>query len=175
LKSVKKVIEKHDDFRKHVQLWFQGGLNQSHWKTIKNLGLKEYVTDFGYLEHHNAVGNVMKADVLFLTLGERRHIDAVTPGKVFEYMGSKKPILAYIPEGVTRSLLVKYGAASCVGITDVDAGADAILKLFDQWKTNSMPGGSDEFIQTFDRLKLTEQLSSILDDMTEEIKAEADK
>jgi len=175
LKSVKKVMEEHDDFSKHVQLWFQGGLNQSHRKTINDLGLREFVTDFGYLEHHNAVGNVMKADVLFLTLGERRHIDAVTPGKVFEYMGSKKPILAYIPEGVTRSLLDKYGAASCVSITDVDGGADAILKFYEMWKTNSLPSGSDEFIQSFDRLNLTEQLSAILDRITEEIKPEADK
>jgi len=169
LKSVKKVIEKHDDFSKHVQLWFQGGLNQSHWKTINDLGLRGCVTDFGYLEHHNAVANVMKADVLFLTLGDRKHIEAVTPGKVFEYMGSLKPILAYIPTGVTHSLLNKYGAASCVGITDVDAGADAILKLYEQWKTNNLPTGSFEFIQSFDRLNLTEQLSGVLDRVTEEI------
>lgn len=168
LKSVKKVMDTNSDFQNHIQLKFQGGLNDNHWKTIEKLGLTPYVTDLGYLGHQKAVHNVVSADVLFLTLGERKHIDAVTPGKVFEYMGSLKPILGFIPKGVTRTLLDNYGASRCVDITDSDSGADAIEAFYDEWKKGELPIGNQNFVQSFERLFLTEQLATILSKLTEE-------
>jgi glycosyltransferase involved in cell wall biosynthesis len=175
LKSVRKVIETNEEFRRCVRLQFQGGLGKSHWKTINEMGLARYIVDFGYLGHQKAVQNVRNSDVLWLTLGQRKHINAVTPGKVFEYMGSRKPILAYIPDGVTRSLLNSYGASRCVGITDVDAGAAAIEEYFEQWKKGKLPTGNVEFVQQFERSNLTKQLAGILSRLTEENRTIADK
>jgi len=175
LKSVKKVMDINSDFQNHIQLKFQGGLNESHWKTIERLGLTPYVTDLGYLGHQEAVQNVVSADILLLTLGKRKHIDSVTPGKVFEYMGSLKPILGFIPNGVTRTLLDNYGASRCVDITDIDSGADAIEAYYDEWKKGELPGGNQNFVQSFERSYLTEQLAAILSMLTEENRPEADK
>ena len=168
LQAVKKVMDRNPDFREHIQLCFQGGLNEQQWETINDLGLSDIIFDFGYIEHQEAVQNVVNSDVLFLTLGDRKNISAVTPGKVFEYMGSLKPILAFIPDGITRSLLNDYGAALSVGIKDVEAGADAIEKFFNAWKQNNLPKGDPEFAKLFERSYLTEQLSEILDGLTKE-------
>ena len=175
LKSVKKVMDINSDFKNHIQLKFQGGLNDNHWKTIEKLGLTKYVADLGYLGHQEAVQNVVNADVLWLTLGERKYNDAVTPGKVFEYMGSLKPILAFIPDGETRTLLDNYGASRYVDITDSDSGAEAIETFYDQWKKGELPVGNQNFVQSFERAYLTEQLAAILSKLTEENRAEADK
>lgn len=168
LQSIKKVRSRNPDFNDKVQVQFQGGLNQQNWKTINRLKLSDKVADFGYLKHQDAVQNVVNADLLFLTLGKRKYIDAVTPGKVFEYMGSLKPIIAFIPAGVTRSLLDEYGAAISVGIQDVDAGADAIEDFFEKWKRGELPKGNPGFVKQFERLYTTEVLSDILVELTEE-------
>ena len=168
LQAVKKVMDRNFEFRDQIQLRFQGGLNELQWETINELGLSDVIFDFGYLKHQEAVHNVVRADVLFLTLGDRKHISAVTPGKVFEYMGSLKPILAFIPDGITRSLLNEYSAALTVGIKDVDAGADAIEMFYKAWKVNDLPKGDPEFAKSFERSQLTEQLSEILNRLTEE-------
>lgn len=174
LKAVKKVRQRNTDFHEHIQLNFQGGLNELQWKTINALGLTDIVMDFGYLEHQQTVQNVVNADILFLTLGDRKNISAVTPGKVFEYMGSLKPILAFIPDGITRTLLDDYGAAQTVGIKDVDAGADAIETFYKAWQQNNLPKGNAEFVKSFERSYLTGQLSEILDGLTEEVTKKAD-
>ena len=171
LQSVCRVIERNSEFREKIQIQFQGGLDQSHWKTINQMGLTDIVIDFGYLKHQDAVQNLVNSDLLFLTLGNRKHISAVTPGKVFEYMGSLKPILAFIPDGVTRSLLEEYGAAAVVGIKDVDAGADAIEDFFEKWKSGGLPGGDPGFVKQFERAHTAGVLSHILEGLTEEEKA----
>jgi glycosyltransferase involved in cell wall biosynthesis len=175
LQAVKQVLERNPEIKEHIQLQFQGGLNESHWKTINRLGLSKYVLDFGYLRHQEAVQNVINADILFLTLGDRKYNSAVTPGKVFEYMGSLKPILAFIPEGITRSLLNNYGAAVSVGIKDVNAGANAVEEFYTKWKQQKLPQGDPDFVKTFERSNLTAQLSGILEVMTEENVSKADK
>lgn len=173
LQSVRTVMKRNSAFREKIQLQFQGGLGQSHWKTINQMGLTDVVIDFGYLKHQDAVQNLVNSDLLFLTLGDRKHISAVTPGKVFEYMGSLKPILAFIPDGVTRSLLQEYGASAVVGIKDVDAGADAIEDFFEKWKSRRLPVGDPGFVKQFERSHTAGVLSQILNDLTEEGKADS--
>ena len=167
LQAIKKVMDRNSEFAELIQLRFQGGLSSGHWKTINDLGLTHKIVDYGYLNHQEAVQNLMNADVLFLTLGERKNIEAVTPGKVFEYIGTRKPILAFIPNGVTQKLLGKYGAAVTVGIKDVEKGAEAIEQLFNQWKDGELPEGDAEFAVTFERSNQTKQLADILDGLTE--------
>lgn len=168
LKSVRMVMDRNQEFHDFIDLQFQGGLDHEHWKIINQLGLTAVVTDFGYVEHQDAVQNIVNADLLFLTLGERDHIEAVTPGKVFEYMGSLKPIIGYLPEGITRDLLNEYGAARCVGIRDTEKGAALLEDLFDLWKRDEMPAGDPDFIQQFERFTTATVLSDILGRLCEE-------
>lgn len=163
LQSIRILMDRNSEFRDYVEIQFQGGLDQSHWKTINRLGLTSVVTDFGYVEHQNAVQNLVNADLLFLTLGERDYVEAVTPGKVFEYMGSLKPIIAFIPDGVTRDLLSEYGAAKCVGIKDKEKGANAIEQLFELWKQNELPSGDRGFVEQFERFNTAKILSGVLE------------
>lgn len=166
LKSIRLVMDRDPEFKKSIGLQFQGGLSNDHWRTINRLDLAGIVSDFGYVNHQQAVQNLVNADVLFLTVGERSYVDAVTPGKVFEYMGSRKPVLAYIPDGVTRQLLNRYGAARCVGIKDVEKGADQIESLFHLWATGDLPVGDAEFVRQFERKQTAKALTTVLQKMT---------
>lgn len=165
LKSMRLLLNEKDTDENKIEIQFQGGLDRRHWATINRLGLTEKVTDFGYVNHQTAVQNVVNASILFLTLGDLEHIEAVTPGKVFEYIGSGKPVLAYVPEGATRNLLHRYGAAKCVGIRDVEAGFHALADFYNQWKEGALPEGDADFAAGFERSALTEELSRILDDV----------
>lgn len=167
LKSIKLLMKTNSEFKDDIELQFQGGLDKSHWKTINDLGLSFFVTDFGYLDHQQAVQNLMNADLLYLTLGDRQHIQSVTPGKIFEYMGSLKPIIAYIPEGISRNLLDEYGAATCVGIKDVEAGAEVIFEYYNLWKAGKMPEGDQQFVSRFERRNTANQLADALNQISD--------
>ena len=165
LLSIEIALQKYPELKNHLSIQFQGGLAKRHWSLINELNLTEFVTDFGYVEHQQAVQNIINADILYLTLGERPYMEAVTPGKLFEYMGSLKPILAHIPEGITAENLRQYGAASINRLGDVDTAADAILYYFELWKQNDLPEGDAAFSAQFSRIKIAEQFSSLLDEI----------
>jgi len=115
----------------------------------------------GYLSHEASLQGVMQADVLWLHLSAMRHIDRVTPGKLFEYMGSGKPIFATIPEGVTAELLRQYGPVSIVHSTRPEEIAKAV-RLFEQQRQHgSLPPVNKSFVESFDRQHLTHSLEQI--------------
>ena len=166
LESVKLAFSRNRGLMEDLQVQFQGGLDQTHWKVINKLGLTDSVADFGYTDHSQAVQNLVNADLLFLTLGEREYIEAVTPGKLFEYFGSMKPILAFVPNGATTDLLKRYKAAKWTGIKNVEKGADAIEEFYALWKKGELPEGNGDFADKFERRFTAQQLAYSLDQIT---------
>lgn len=162
LHSVKQAIQILPELKNRLSLQFQGGLEKRHRALINELKLEEVVTDFGYVDHRQAVQNIANADLLYLTLGERPYIDAVTPGKLFEYMGSQKPILAHVPQGAASEYLSQYGAASVVAPNDSATAAEEILFYFRLWQQNNLPEGDAVFSTRFSRLRIAEHFSSLL-------------
>jgi hypothetical protein len=43
----------------------------------------------------------MSSDILWLMIGRGKNTDTVSSSKVFEYFGTRKPVIACVPEGAT--------------------------------------------------------------------------
>jgi hypothetical protein len=59
-------------------------------------------------------------------------------------------------------LAVSSGIALTAEPNDKDDIYKALCTYYDLWKRNSLPKGSDEFVSSYDRKVLTENLSQIL-------------
>ena len=101
---------------------------------------------------------LLSSDVLWLTMYD----PTITPGKVYEYMGTRKPILALAPEGIVRSVLDNYGAAVTVMPDKVEGIAEAIEQMYLAWKGNLLPVGEEEKSSSHDARILTGQLARLL-------------
>jgi len=82
----------------------------------------------GYLPHSETLMLMRTADLLFLPMhelppGQRARI---VPGKTYEYLAAGPPILAAVPDGDARDLLVDAGNAHVCRPKDVDGLAAAI-------------------------------------------------
>ena len=62
--------------------------------------------------------------------------DLSAPGKLYEYLGTGRPILGLVPAGsqAKRAVLRDYGAGIAVAPKDTKAIADAIVELYAKWK-----------------------------------------
>jgi hypothetical protein len=61
-----------------------------------------------YLDHARAIDLLYTADLLCVLLSSDSGADRVVPAKVFEYMASRRPILAIAPAGDLSEILSKY-------------------------------------------------------------------
>ena len=92
-------------------------------------------------------------------IGKRKNIDSILPGKLYEYMGTTKPILACVPEGAAKLALNEYPASFVCEPDNVDQIKETIIKLFDLYKRNEFPSVDEGFLVKYRRDFLTEQLA----------------
>lgn len=71
-----------------------------------NLGLSDCVTFLGRVSHAEAVRVQVEADILLLLFWDHPHEKGVLTGKLFEYIGARRPILCMgLDEGVGPDLV----------------------------------------------------------------------
>ncbi len=130
--------------------------------------LQTHVKFVDYLPHDESVAIIKGANALLLLLASNSAAGVVT-GKVFEYLGSGKPILALIPPHVSAyELLVKM--PNCI-LTDPDDSLKikkAVLTLLKKYLEqpvvqldyNHLP----DYLVPYTRQEQTRQLASLLND-----------
>jgi glycosyltransferase involved in cell wall biosynthesis len=120
----------------------------------------------GFTTHADAVSAMRSADLLFLPMhdlapGQRA---TIVPGKTYEYLAAQRPILAAVPGGDARDLLLAAGNAYVCRPNDVAAMTDAIARELDRIATGTPIAFRDnEVVERFERRRLTAELADLLD------------
>jgi hypothetical protein len=83
------------------------------------------------------------------------------PGKIGEYIGSRKNIIACIPEGVTKKILEKYNAIKFVNNENPLEIAEKVYEYYKLFAANKMPVASEEMVTQYDRKLMTSELSKV--------------
>ncbi|MFZ5609461.1 MAG: glycosyltransferase [Pseudomonadota bacterium] len=82
------------DGRKRYQVIVHTGETEIVAAQAARLGVEDVVAIEGLIPRHQVLAREMAADVLLLLRGTGTHEDSVVPGKLFEYIGARRPILA---------------------------------------------------------------------------------
>jgi glycosyltransferase involved in cell wall biosynthesis len=122
------------------------------------------VVKAGYVDHAAAVREMGEADVLVAHLPSESH---AIPGKLFEYLAARRPILAVMnPETPGFRIVAELDAGEALAPDDA-AGIDAAIKArYDAWDAGEqgVPAASwDEVLRRFGREKLAGDLAALLD------------
>jgi glycosyltransferase involved in cell wall biosynthesis len=165
LDAMCELFAERPDLRGRLKLVHVGPFDEANERYVRELGLDGAVEARGYVRHAEAVQLLKQADALFFCLadspaGERN--DCV-PQKLYEYLGSRRPVLALAPAGDARDFLAQAQTAVICPPRDVRAIKEAMLSLVEgapQFAPN------EEFIQSFKRRVLTAQLAEIFDRVT---------
>ncbi len=166
LQAVAKFLKANPEYRSRIELQFQGNLNENIRKLFVQNSLDGLIKEFDYVNHKQAVRNLMEADILWMNNAHKKRPEAISFGKTYEYMASGKPILALLPEGDAKDTLEEYGAAYIVDPDDVDATSSAIDQIIKDMEGDKLPELNKEFIATFDREKLTMQLAELFNEIS---------
>jgi glycosyltransferase involved in cell wall biosynthesis len=120
----------------------------------------------GYLTHAESIALMQSADLLFLPMQDlpRGSRATIVPGKTYEYLASRSPILAAVPDGDARDILERIGNATLVRPDDVEGMADAILGAIELWQAGATPRTPDpRLVAQFEYESLARELADVFD------------
>ncbi|MEP1150160.1 MAG: hypothetical protein ABJH08_00405 [Balneola sp.] len=166
LKAVRSILDEFPEIKESIELQFQGGLSKEVKNWARHFKLEKSIVDHGYLPHKKAIHNLMKADVLWLMIGHMNNSELVTVGKMFEYFGTKKPILALVPNGSSRVLLDNYNAAYYAHPFKEEEIIEVLKELIKDFQNSKLPKANSEFINKFNRRIVTAELANLLDELS---------
>lgn len=172
LRGVARALEQDTSLEERLELRFVGLYPESKRTLVEQLGLSGLVTFAGYLSHADTVTELMNADVLWMTVGHQEGEEMISTGKLFEYIGTQKPILALVPGGAARDALSGYGAAWIADPGDVEAAASQILDIAARSAAGPLPQGAKDWIEAYDRRKQTHKLAGWMDELARQTEAD---
>ncbi len=159
INAFKKLSIERPDVTANIELHFIGFLRNENKKIIKKLGLQDSVKEYGYLDHKTALAKLMSSDVLWMMVGYGRNADTISSGKLYEYFGTRKPVLTCLPEGSLKAAAAEYKASFITKPDDVEEIKNTLLKIYELYIKNELPVPDEEFILKHRRDFLTEQLT----------------
>ncbi len=159
LKAFKKISIERPDISSNIELHFIGLLKNENKKLIRKLNLDEYVFEYGYLPHKDALSKTMTSDVLWMMVGKARNSETISSGKLYEYFGTRKPIIASLPDGALKSAAESYGASIVTQPDNVEEIKQAIINMYELYLKNELPAPNEDFVKQHQRDFLTELLS----------------
>ena len=108
LSVIDKLIESNLINKDKIEIKFIGEIG-SEFKNILN-GFSNKFPDIlkytDYMPHSESLIELANANALLLIIDEGRGSEGIYTGKIFEYIRTGKPIIAIVPEGVARDLVL---------------------------------------------------------------------
>jgi glycosyltransferase involved in cell wall biosynthesis len=163
--AVHALLEETPAMRATLRVNFVGTKRGKYDAFIEQHRLGPYIKYIGYVPHAESVQYLAESDILFFCqVPDYGSASVQLPGKLFEYLYLRKPILALTVPGVTTDLLERAGLGVVVRPSDVSGIKRALHDLYGQWQQGRWQVTANEaFIRTFERTQLTERLAMIFD------------
>ncbi|MCC6081346.1 glycosyltransferase, partial [Bacillus thuringiensis] len=130
---------------------------------IKNLNLVDNFTIIRSLEHQKVIEMEQTSDLNLIITHTNGESNYALPGKVFEYIGAKRPIFCISGDPLLSDLMKKYQLGYLVKnneMTCIEKGLEAAYKI---WSDNKLDISlNNESFEQFNRRELTKKLNDFL-------------
>ncbi len=140
-----------------LELRFVGGIAPELYRTFEcSEALRQTIQVIPQVSHREALGYQMQSDVLFIL---QPGTSVSVPGKIFEYIGMRKRILALTPAGATADVVKENNLGPVVAPEDL-AGIEAALRqLVQEYRHGGIQAPSvNGAFKKYDGVELTRQL-----------------
>jgi len=165
-KVVADLVRERPNFGSDLEIELAGFIGEVVRDEIASLGLHDKVKILGHISRSEALVGMRQAQVLLLIINDEPNAQGRLPGKFFEYLASRRPILVLGPEGSNAaSILHELQAGWTCGYHDYEATKATILRLYEKYVKNELLDNVTP-IEAYSNKNTTRMLAQCLDSIT---------
>lgn len=166
--AIELLISKREISPTEFTIRLIGRFGSEIYEMIDKTSFKEAIEVIGYLPHSESLSKLMQSDALLLIVDESKESQEIVPGKVFEYLGTGRPILAICPtNGAVADLISATNSGLIAHQSETDNIANNFLILFNSWKSGSDFTPNFNEIRKYERREHTKKLANLLNSLVE--------
>ena len=159
---LKELLVETPGFSDDFQLNLIGTVSDTIINELTTYNLSEYVQVKGYVSHDKALKFQKQSQVLLLVEIDSEETQCIIPGKLFEYMASKRPIIALGPKNSeVETLIQKTQTGNYFKYHDYTALKNVILKHYKAYKNKTLTVDTVG-VEDYSRKSLTKVLAKLI-------------
>ncbi len=128
LAAIRRWIDEKKDIASRIRIMFIGNWTAKYSGLIDKYQLNDIVEKKEWLPQREVLTEIFSADLLLLFQGFDPALKAAVPRKLYEYMITGRPILAFAPQGEIPDLIDRY---QC-GLSLPDRSPEPIIQFLDK-------------------------------------------
>jgi glycosyltransferase involved in cell wall biosynthesis len=166
-KALSIIAKENKQFMKDLEIELVGFIGHAIIDEITSLGLADNLKLSAHISREKVLDRMHQAQVLLLILNNMPNVKGRLPGKLFEYLASRRPTLVIGPEDSDASKIVhSVNAGYTCGFDDLNKTLAALKELYKKYKEGNLLSNQTDISQYSNR-NLTGKLASYLNEITE--------
>ena len=162
-----RMAKENAAFAEALQIKLVGKVDINVLKSIAKFGLTKYLYRVDYLSHKDAMLEIQKSQVLLLLINNTPNAKGILTGKVFEYIGSGRPILCIGPENGDAAEILNESQAGQTADYENETGMHAVLTdYFTRFSEQRLENNAGNLLK-YSRRSLTAEIASVLNEIKE--------
>lgn len=159
---LKELKEKLPGFESDLEIHLAGRISTSVVESIKENGLSNQLKLHGYISHQEALRMQRSSQVLLLIEIDSAETQLIIPGKLFEYLAAKRPVVAIGPkDSDVETILEKTKAGSYFQYSQKAGLKTELIELYESFRSGELINLATD-LESYTRKNLTTQLAAIL-------------
>ncbi len=152
-----------EGFRKRLEIRLAGKVDEDITDAIRGRGMSDNLVMIGYVSHERAIAEQRDADLLLLPLRKEPEGKGVLPGKIFEYLAARRPVLGFgQTDGASAQVLKDSGAGVMRDWDDAEGIRQTVLLAAE----GRMCPESGADLEKYTRRALTRELAQLLETLS---------
>jgi hypothetical protein len=161
-KVLSELIKQNTSFAKAIKIKLVGKVDIGVLKSIEIHGLTDYLERIEYMPHSDVMREIQKSQLLLLLINNTPNAKGILTGKIFEYLGSGRPILCIGPEdGDAASILNNSEAGQTADYQNHEAMRNILNEYFIRFNEQRLESNTSNR-QKFSRKELAREIAMIL-------------
>ena len=161
-KVLSEVASENASFKNNLKLKLAGVVSEDIFSSLAEYGLADNCESIGYVTHSEALQLQHNSQVLLLVEIDSEDTRSIIPGKLFEYLAARRPILSLGPIGSDIQRILAETNSGCFFNTQEEVLLKKhILDLYAAYLSGSL-SVSSKGIEKYSRRELTGELAKLI-------------